>query len=484
MRVPHLASHVLGLSVRQIAEDWEWRYGRRPVLVETLVDERRFPGTCYRAANWQDVGLTAGRGRMDRANRRHGVAPKRVFVYPLVADATAQLRQTAGGVSGVPVSGSVPPVPQAAPERGPRPRVMALTAEDQAELERRVRAATSTQRAAIRARIILCCAEGERADQVARRLGISPRRVERWRARFVRQGLAGLEDRPRPGPRRRFETVTRMELIALACEPLTPPAGRTRTIEALCTQAVERGIVARISWSSMQRILSEGDVRPHHVRGWVHSPDPQFREKVTELTELYLNPPPDSVVLSIDEKTSMQALERRFPDRPPAPGQAARREFEYIRHGTQSLLSAFAVHRGTVTAACGERRGANDLLAFMEGIAAQYPTGTVHVIWDNLNIHYDGKDERWTKFNEQHGQRFVFHYTPKHASWVHQVELFFSILERQCLKGASFGSTAELRAAVLGFIERWNRVARPFRWTFRGYPLQSGIDSAALRKVA
>lgn len=136
----------------------------------------------------------------------------------------------------------------------------------------------------------------------------------------------------------------------------------------------------------------------------------------------------------------MQALEHRFPDRPPAPGRRRRREFEYRRHGTQALLCAFEVHTGRVVADCGATRTGADLVAFLERLALLYPQGTVHVIWDNLNIHYDGEDMRWTSFNERHGHRFVFHYTPKHIDW-------------------------------------WNRhKAHPFRWTFKGYPLQSGIE--------
>ena len=180
-------------------------------------------------------------------------------------------------------------------------------------------------------------------------------------------------------------------------------------------------------------------------------------------------------MLSIDEKTGMQALERRVPDRPAAPGRRRRREFEYRRHGTQSLLCAWEVHRGRVVADCGATRTASDLVQFLERIAALYPTETVHVIWDCLNIHFDGAEGRWTAFNARHGHRFVFHYTPKHASWVNQVELFFSILQRQCLRDASFRSVEELRTTVLEFIAVWNRDrAHPFRWTFTGYPLQAG----------
>jgi transposase len=351
-----------------------------------------------------------------------------------------------------------------------------LDAEQRAELERRVRAGTSFQRDAVRARIILASAAGCKPMGVARRVGVHPRTVERWQARFRRHGVAGLQDKPRPGPPLKFGPVTRLELIALACEPVSGrPGTSTRTIAALTQEAAARGIVDGISWSSYQRLLTEVDLRPHRIRGWLHSPDPEFRAKVTEITTLYLQPPAGATVLSIDEKTGMQALERRFPDRPPAPGRLRRREFEYTRHGTQSLLCAFDVHRGCVMGACGPTRTATDLLAFMEQVALRYATGPVHVIWDCLNIHFDGREQRWQAFNARHGHRFVFHYTPKHASWVNQVELFFSILQRQCLRDGSFRSTEELRTAVLAFIAAWNRDrARPFRWTFTGYPLQAG----------
>ena len=353
---------------------------------------------------------------------------------------------------------------------------LTLNAEQRAELQRRVRAGTSCQRDGLRARIILASEAGGSAVAVALRVGVHPRTVERWRDRFRRQGLRGLHDQPRPGAPPKFAPVARLELIALACEPVERHEGKTtRTIAELVDEALARRLVDDIGWSSYQRLLAASDLRPHRIQGWLHSPDPQFREKVTEITDLYLHPPAGAVVLSIDEKTGMQALERRFPDRPAAPGRRRRREFEYRRHGTQSLLCAFEVHRGRVVGACGATRTADDLVAFMEQLAALYPTGPVHVIWDNLNIHFDGAERRWSAFNTRHGHRFVFHYTPKHASWVNQVELFFSILQRQCLRDASFRSVGELRTAVLQFITAWNRDrAHPFRWTFTGYPLQAG----------
>jgi hypothetical protein len=304
--------------------------------------------------------------------------------------------------------------------------------------------------------------------------------VERWRRRFLESGLDGLCDRRRPGHKPKYGPITRLEVIALACEPISSSNGRTRrTIEDLRQEVANRTIAKTMSWSTIQRILADVDLRPHLVRGWVHSPDPLFREKVSEITELYLHPPKGSVVLSIDEKTGMQALERRLPGRPARPGRPGRREFEYIRHGTQSLFCSFEVHKGRVIEQCGPTRKDADIRRFMARIAREHPRGTVHVIWDNLNIHYDGPDKRWTHFNRRHGNRFVFHHTPKHASWVNQVELFFSILQRECLRHGSFLSEEDLRKTVLDFIAYWNRErARPFRWTFSGYPLQSGLPKA------
>jgi len=373
--------------------------------------------------------------------------------------------------------------------RGRPALVLELTPEEAAELRRRIRAPTSSQRDAARARIILACAEGGSAREIGARLEVPVRRVERWRSRFLKKRLNGLGDLPRRGHAPQFNSVTRCEIIALACEPIGKKNVRkdekgeekyipiTRTIESVRQAAIDRGIVPHIGWTTVQRILSQGDVRPHLVRGWLHSPDPQFREKVTEICELYLNPPPGTTVLCVDEMTGVQALQRRFPDHwgPGRPRGCPRREWEYKRHGTQTVIAAFDVRTGRVVATCGKTRKGEDLVRFMRKVAAEYPEGTVHIIWDNLNIHYGGPTRRWSRFNSHNGERFVFHYTPKHASWVNQVEMFFSIVHRQCLRHGDFHSQDELRAALLGFIADWNRErAHPFRWSFSGYPLQSG----------
>lgn len=413
-----------------------------------------------------------------------------------------------------------------------RPRLqITLSTEERADLTRRVRAPTSEQRAVRRAKIILGLADGLDVRATARRAQSSPRTVERWRARFVRLRVAGLADRPGRGRKPTFGHVTRMQILSIACQPKSVTIVRPcrchqlsekqfflqralekladtgalspichlvvaisaassllvpgeeikevfipRTMEEVAREAERRGVLETISKSSVQRILSEGDLHPHKIRGWMHSPDPEFRQKATEICELYQNPPPNSVVICVDEMTGIQAIERCNADRGTRPGGLGRREYEYIRNGTQVLLAGWNVQSGEVTAICKDHRAASDLLELMEEIARRYPDSRVHIVWDNLNTHFDGPEKRWSTFNARHQNRFVFHYTPIHASWVNQVELFFSIVRRRCLKHESFRSTYHLHLKVMEFIEQWNSRPHRFRWTFGGYPLQAGVE--------
>jgi hypothetical protein len=203
------------------------------------------------------------------------------------------------------------------------------------------------------------------------------------------------------------------------------------------------------------------------VRYWLHSPDPDFRAKVARICRLYTHPPDKAVVLCVDEKP-MQALARRYPTHVGHSG-IVRREFEYRRRGTCSLLAAFDIRTGKVFGRVVRHRDAAALLAFMQALACHYPDRDVYVVWDNLNLHGEGRDRRWTRFNEQHQGRFRVVYTPLHASGVNQVEIWFSILQRRVLRYGSFESLTALKQDVLGFVRHWNaREARPFHWTFTG----------------
>lgn len=364
-------------------------------------------------------------------------------------------------------------------KRGRPATEIVLKQDERDELERVVRGQTSSQRDVRRARVILAAAAGEETVAMAARLGHSTSTVSRWRTRFSIHGIAGLLDRARSGRPPRITPIQRCEIIAAACAPAPERDGLTGwTHELLREEILRQGIVAELSVSHLGTLLARADLKPHKQRMWLHSRDPHFRERVAEIVELYLNPPKDGVVVCVDEKTGMQAIERKHSDQPAAPGRLGRREFEYIRHGTQTLIAGFEITRGEVLYHCGPTRTGDDLEAFMDAVAAHYPGVKVHVVWDNLNIHV--KRERWSKFNERHSGRFVFHFTPKHASWVNQIELWFGIFAKRSLRNASLKSVEELRALVRAFVERWNtRDRHPFSWTFKGYPLEEKAPGIA-----
>lgn len=346
-----------------------------------------------------------------------------------------------------------------------------LDAHERERLEALLRAHGCTLAEQRRARIVLLAAEGKGTTQIAQELGVDPDTVSRWRGRIGCTGVGddtrgALADAPRSGRPRSIDGVLRAQIVATACDPLPDGQGLSGwTLDLLLEDLALRGIEAP-SRSSVHRILTDVDVQPHRFQLWLHSPDPLFREKVVEICALYLQPPPGSIVVSYDEKTGVQAIERKHPDRVARPGRLARQEFEYIRHGTQSLLATINVHTGEVLADCGPTRTGEDMERHMERVAARWPTGDIHVVLDNLNIH---KGERWQRFNDRHGGRLHLHYTPLHASWVNQIEMFFGVLARRCLRRKSFRSTEELAAHIMAFIARWNdRDKKPFRWTFDG----------------
>jgi transposase len=347
-----------------------------------------------------------------------------------------------------------------------------LGVEQREQIEVLLRASRCTVAEQRRARIVLLAVEGRSTEQIAEEVGVSASTVSRWRTRLGRHGTcddvrASLSDARRSGRPRTIDGVRRAQVVAAACDPLPDGQGLSGwTLDLLIEELPLRGIEP-LSRSSIYRILTKIDLQPHRFQMWLHSPDPLFREKVAEICQLYLQPPPGSIVVSYDEKTGMQAIERKYPDRPVRPGRLARQEFEYIRHGTQSLLATINVHTGEVIADCGPTRKGEDMERHMERVAAHNPDVDIHVVLDNLNIH---KGERWQRFNERHGGRVHFHYTPLHASWVNQIELFFGVLSRRSLRRKSFRSTEELAAHVLAFIARWNeRDKKPFRWTFGGF---------------
>lgn len=318
--------------------------------------------------------------------------------------------------------------------------------------------------------MVLLAAEGHSNTAIAERLDCTDKTVRKWRSRFcARPKVSSLKDDMRVGRPAIVPLAIRLELVKLACARPADCKAPFREVwsAGALREALWRATRFTLSVSEIRRILRDEEIRPHRIRMWLHSPDPEFAPKVRRICDLYLAKPAlDEIVLCIDEKTGMQALERKHPSATPRAGRAGRYEFEYIRRGTRTLIAAFNPHTGEVFGRCSRHRKAADLLRFMEAIAKRYPHKRITIVWDNLNIH---SGPRWEAFNQQHGGRFRFVYTPLHASWVNQIEIWFSVLARRILRYGSFSSTKDLVLAVCGFIKHWNTFeAHPFRWKFRG----------------
>jgi transposase len=338
---------------------------------------------------------------------------------------------------------------------------LVITEAERAELGRRVRAHTTPQRTAKRARVVLLAAEGMPNRQIAPLVGMNQHTVSHWRHRFEAERLAGLEDRPRPGRPLVYGHDQRLRIVATVTQQ--PPDPASHWSHSQLAQALSD---IGISASQIGRILADLDIKPHRVRGWITRPDdPGFWERVADVCGLYLAPPTNALVLSVDEKTGIGARSRT---RPPAPGRPTRQEHEYVRHGTATLLAALDVHRGGVLQATDlDRNTAANFIAFLDQLDARVPTDlAVHLVLDNGSWHI-ANATRWWFYNHR---RFHPHYTPTHASWLNQVELFFSILARRLLKHGEFASVDDLVAKVMAFIADYNRTARPFRWTYDGRP--------------
>jgi len=344
-----------------------------------------------------------------------------------------------------------------------------LSDEDRVELEALVAAHCTPQRMARRARVVLLCADGWPIRQIGVEVGMDQHRVGVWRKRFMADGLDGLCDQARPGRPRRIDHDDRMAIVAAATSEKDaddPVAAWTH--QDLADKLGDDGLT--VSASQVGRILKAMALDVRRVRGWLNRrDDPEFWSRVRDVCGLYLNCPGNAIVLSVDEKTSVQAKERRHPDQPPRPGQRRRREWEYIRHGTASLFAALDVHSGEVLAEPID--GRNDSVNFCEFLDQIEriidPDLEIHVVLDNGSSHRSKYTKAWFAAHP----RWVAHYTPTHASWVNQVELFFSILQRKVINNGNFTSRDDLITKMLTFIADYDTTAKPFKWTYAADPL-------------
>ncbi|MCA1678614.1 MAG: IS630 family transposase, partial [Actinobacteria bacterium] len=323
--------------------------------------------------------------------------------------------------------------------------------EDRVELERIVRAASSEVRMVERARIVLCAAEGLTAAGIASRVGCGEKTAKKWRGRYARAGIAGLRDAPRPGPPLTHGPETRALLIAKACT--RPPATAQGARQERWTYE-QLGAAVGMSGSQAHVILARAEIKPHLSEYWIMSDfsQPEFEERLSKICGLYVDPPSNVLVVSIDEKTGIQAKSPTKPDTPPGPERPARREHEYKRNGTQCLFAALKVHHGDVLGMASKTRNRFDLIRFLEHLEAQIPIvegQQIVAITDNLSTRGTQEVQDWLAAHP----RWSFQFTPTHASWLNQIEIFFSILWRRLLRHGIFTSEDDLAQQMLAYID-------------------------------
>jgi len=335
----------------------------------------------------------------------------------------------------------------------PKAREVRLKAKERAELEARCRAAATPQGEAKRARIILLAAQGLSTRSIAREVGLQPRIVSTWRHRFADHGLEGLKDKPRPGKVPTYTGATNKRILRLLDGP--PPKGYARWTGPLLAEAL-KDVDVQYVW----RFLRAHKIDLAARKSWCESDDPQFAAKAADVVGLYVAPPKKAIVICVDEKPSIQAVERaqgylKLPNGRALTGQS----HDYKRHGTSTLFAALEVATGQIRATHTRRRRRKEFLAFMNDVAAAYPGRELHVVLDNLNTHK--RNEHWLKRHPN----VHFHFTPTRASWLNQVEIWFSILQGQSLSAASFTAVAQLQEHIDAFIRAYNEAAEPFAWT-------------------
>lgn len=324
---------------------------------------------------------------------------------------------------------------------------------DRAELERLHRSPTAPAGLSRRARVVLLMADKVSGAEVARLTGYTVVQVSRVRRRFAEQGVGGLEDKPRSGRPPSITARKRAQVVALTLKP--PGAGLSHW------SARELATAVGISHSTVHRIWQAHDLQPHRIETFKFSTDPQAEEKIHDLVGLYMNPPTNAVVLSVDEKTQIQALNRTQPILPLRPGLPARQTHDYQRNGLTSLYAALEVASGAVLGECRERHTGADFLRFLKILSRRYRTRELHVILDNSSTHKTPEVTAWLIAHP----RVHFHFTPTGASWLNMVEAWFSILTRKSVRRGSFDTVRALVKHIQRYIEHWNTNPTPFVWT-------------------
>ncbi|WP_103531692.1 IS630 family transposase [Streptomyces sp. SM11] len=315
--------------------------------------------------------------------------------------------------------------------------------------------------AALRARLVLWTAEGRRRKDIAELAGVAPNTVDRAKARYLVGGIAQLASRKPGGGRDQVPATTRARVIALT--KTTPPteSGLSHWSTRTLVNHMKRREGISVSWHYVARIWREENLKPHRNGTFKISKDPAFADKVADVVGLYLAPPGGAVVLSIDEKTQIQALDRTQPVLPVTFGAGEKRTHDYVRHGTTNLFAALNVHTGEVTGECRPSRNGASFLAFLKKATKPHAGKEIHVVLDNLSTHTTPEVKAWLEKNPH----IRFHFTPIGSSWLNQIEIWFGILTRQSIRRGTFSSVNVLVKQIRDYINSWNEDANPFTWT-------------------
>jgi transposase len=332
---------------------------------------------------------------------------------------------------------------------------MDLPAEDRAQLRRWMRSPSMAAGLAQRARIVLLAGEGVGTNEIVQRVGVSKPTVIAWKKRYVAEGIAGLEDRPKPG------RPAQIDEVAVVLATLEPPPQRLGVTHWSSRLLGEQLGISNV-W--VARIWRKWGLQPWRRETFKFSTDPQLEAKVRDVVGLYLNPPERAVVLSIDEKSQIQALDRTAPILPIRPGLPEKATHDYVRHGTTTLFAALEVATGKVTDACYPRHRHEEFLHFLKHVAKTYPRVKLHLVVDNYATHNHPAVKAWLARNP----RITLHFTPTSGSWLNMVEIFFGIITRQAIRRGTFTSVKDLITAIETYIDAWNERCQPFTWTKPG----------------
>ena len=322
---------------------------------------------------------------------------------------------------------------------------------DRAELSRWLRAPSMPAGLAQRARIVLLAADGAGTNEIVTRTGVSKPTVIAWKKRYAAGGIAGLQDRPKPG------RPAQVDEVAVVLATLEPPPERLGV-----THWSSRLLAGELGISNVwvARIWRKWGLQPWRRETFKFSTDPELEAKVRDVVGLYLNPPEKAVVLSVDEKSQIQALDRTAPILPLRPGLPEKATHDYVRHGTTTLFAALEVATGKVTDACYPRHRHTEFLRFLKQVAKAYPRVELHIVADNYATHKHPAVQAWLAKNP----RITMHFTPTSGSWLNMVEIFFGIITRQAIRRGTFTSVKDLTSAIRRFIDGWNDRCQPFTW--------------------